>query len=196
MTTKQLQRTTFSTSRLLDFARRRSSRPRPATRWTTGRLSSSRSCSTTPSTPARRPASPRKSRSRSTTTGSRQRQRSWPAGQDDRGRARLLDPGELARGVLLPNPRRPRQRAQNDRRHAVRARDGERGGSRSRLAARAIASPSRSTVSARRPCSITRSCRPIVIPGRRSSSVGRVVLAQSSRTPRLGFYKSPTTSPG
>ena len=70
MTAKQLQRTTFSTSRLLDFARRRSSRRRPATRSASGRWSSSRSSSTTRSTPARRPASRRRSRSRSTTPGS------------------------------------------------------------------------------------------------------------------------------
>ena len=71
---------------------------------------------------------------------------------DGRAHPRLLGPGLLARSLRLADARRAGQRAEDHRRHAVRAGRRAWARSRSRRRASATGSPSRSTGSARRPC--------------------------------------------
>ena len=60
------------------------------------------------------------------------RQRPGHSGRDGRGHPRLQRAGVVARSLRQPDPRRAGQRAEDDRRHAVRASTASAAGSRSR----------------------------------------------------------------
>ena len=129
----KLHRTTFRTSRLLDFASQKEliaqtghqpERLAAGHRQGAGRQRARRLRGGRDRAGDRRPRRRRRDH--------RHRQRPGHAGGDDRGRPRLLGPGQFPRGLRLARPRRAGQRAQDARRDAVRPRRRAPAGSRSR----------------------------------------------------------------
>ena len=159
--TARLDRTTFTTSRLLDFCSEKELTAQTGHAVQTGRWSSSRNSSTTRSTPARRQASRRRSRSASTIRHLDRRQRSRPAGADGQVDPRLLVSHVSREAYVSPTRGAQGNALKTHRRHALRAfgRRARRRRDRQRRAS-GIASSSPSTRSASSRRSAMRSSRP------------------------------------